>query len=74
MKWYVDQAAAKTYEELKANHVSDYQKIFDRVDLNLGQTVSTKPTDEFFLHTKQELQQMLKDVSWKLCYSSMEDL
>ena len=46
MKWYVDQAAAKTYEELKANHVSDYQKIFDRVDLNLGQTVSTKPTDE----------------------------
>ena len=46
VKWYVDQAAAKTYEELKANHVSDYQKIFDRVDLNLGQTVSTKPTDE----------------------------
>ena len=46
VKWYVDQAAAKTYEELKANHISDYQKIFDRVDLNLGQTVSTKPTDE----------------------------
>ena len=46
VKWYVDQAAAKTYEELKANHVSDYPKIFDRVDLNLGQTVSTKPTDE----------------------------
>ena len=46
VKWYVDQAAAKTYEELKANHVSDYQKIFDRVDLNLGQTVSTKSTDE----------------------------
>ena len=46
VKWYVDQAAAKTYEELKANHVSDYQKIFDRVDLNLGQKVSTKPTDE----------------------------
>ena len=46
VKWYVDKASAKTYEELKANHVSDYQKIFDRVDLNLGQTVSTKPTDE----------------------------
>ena len=46
VKWYVDQASAKTYEELKANHVSDYQKIFDRVDLNLGQTVSTKSTDE----------------------------
>ena len=46
VKWYVDQAAVKTYEELKANHVSDYQEIFNRVDLNLGQTVSTKPTDE----------------------------
>jgi len=46
VKWYVDQASAKTYEELKANHIGDYQNIFDRVDLNLGQTVSTKPTDE----------------------------
>ena len=46
VKWYVDRASAKTYEELKANHISDYQNIFDRVDLNLGQTVSTKPTDE----------------------------
>ncbi|WP_455774031.1 glycosyl hydrolase family 95 catalytic domain-containing protein, partial [[Ruminococcus] lactaris] len=45
VKWYVDQAAVKTYEELKANHVSDYQKIFNRVDLDLGQTVSTKTTD-----------------------------
>ena len=45
VKWYVDQAAVKTYEELKANHVSDYQEIFNRVDLNLGQTVSTKTTD-----------------------------
>lgn len=54
VKWYVDQAAAKTYEELKANHVSDYQKIFDRVDLNLGQTVSTKPTDELLSAYKAE--------------------
>lgn len=45
VKWYVDQAAVKTYEELKENHVSDYQEIFNRVDLNLGQTVSTKTTD-----------------------------
>ena len=42
VKWYVDQAEVKTYEELKANHVSDYQNIFNRVDLDLGQTVSTK--------------------------------
>ena len=44
--WYVNQAAAKTYEDLKVNHVNDYQNIFNRVDLDLGQTVSTKPTDE----------------------------
>ena len=41
----MDQAEVKTYEELKANHVSDYQNIFNRVDLDLGQTVSTKTTD-----------------------------
>lgn len=45
VKWYVDQAEVKTYEELKADHVSDYQNIFNRVDLDLGQTVSTKTTD-----------------------------
>lgn len=45
VKWYVDQAKVKTYEELKANHISDYQNIFNRVDLDLGQTVSTKTTD-----------------------------
>ncbi len=45
VKWYVDQAKVKTYEELKANHVNDYQNIFNRVDLDLGQTISTKTTD-----------------------------
>lgn len=45
VKWYVDQAKVKTYEELKENHVNDYQNIFNRVDLDLGQTVSTKTTD-----------------------------
>ena len=45
VKWYVDQAKVKTYEELKANHVNDYQNIFNRVDLDLGQTISKKTTD-----------------------------
>ena len=45
VKWYVDQAAAKSYGELKANHVGDYQNIFNRVDLDLGQTLSTKTTE-----------------------------
>ncbi len=42
VKWYVDQAEVKDYDELKANHVSDYQNIFNRVDLDLGQTVVIK--------------------------------
>ena len=45
VKWYVEQAEAKGYDKLKADHISDYQKIFDRVDLDLGQGASSKTTD-----------------------------
>lgn len=31
-------AAAKTYEELKASHVADFQSLFNRVSLEVGQT------------------------------------
>ncbi len=30
VKWYVEQAEAKGYDKLKADHISDYQKIFNR--------------------------------------------
>lgn len=43
---YVSKAAAKTYDKLKADHVADYQNIFERVDLDLGQMPSDKTTDE----------------------------
>ena len=36
----------KTYDEVKAEHVSDYKSIFDRVNLNLGQALPNIPTDE----------------------------
>jgi len=40
-------AAAKGYEQLKAAHVADYQKYFQRVSLDLGSTAAAqKPTDE----------------------------
>lgn len=42
---YVDAASEKTYDALKEDHVADYREIFDRVDLNLGQTASQKTTD-----------------------------
>lgn len=43
---YVSEAAAKDYDTLKADHVADYQNIFERVDLDLGQIPSDKTTDE----------------------------
>lgn len=45
IKGYVDTAAAKDYDTLKAEHINDYDSIFGRVELNLGQEVSEKTTD-----------------------------
>ncbi|MBT2225040.1 glycoside hydrolase N-terminal domain-containing protein [Nonomuraea sp. NEAU-A123] len=42
----VDEAAAKGYDELKAAHIADYRKLFDRVRLDLGQSTPKIPTDE----------------------------
>lgn len=74
VKWYVDQAKVKTYEELKANHVNDYQNIFNRVTWIWDRPFQKRRQMHFFLHIRQELHQKLKDVSWKSCCSSMEDL
>ena len=42
----VTAAAAKGYEDVKADHLEDYKELFDRVTLDLGQTVSSKTTDQ----------------------------
>ena len=42
----IESAAEKGYEAVKADHIADYSELFSRVELNLGQTVSEKPTDE----------------------------
>ena len=43
---YVDKASKKSYDALKQSHIDDFNSIFGRVELNLGQEVSTKTTDE----------------------------
>ena len=43
---YLADAAAKSYEQLLANHQADYTELYDRVSLNLGATQPTIPTDE----------------------------
>ena len=42
----VDAAVVKGYTDVKADHLSDYQELFNRVNLDLGQTVSDKTTDQ----------------------------
>lgn len=42
----VEAAADKGFQSVKADHVADYGALFNRVDLDLGQTVSERPTDE----------------------------
>jgi alpha-L-fucosidase 2 len=45
----IAKAASKTYDELKATHVADHRRYFDRVSLDLGargQTAENIPTDE----------------------------
>ncbi|WP_436494327.1 glycosyl hydrolase family 95 catalytic domain-containing protein [Actinokineospora sp. HUAS TT18] len=42
----VDTAAAKSFDTLRAAHVADHKALFDRVKLNIGQVVPTKPTDD----------------------------
>jgi len=39
-------AAGKTYEQLRAAHVADYQQLFNRVHLNLGPAKDDRATDE----------------------------
>ncbi|WP_424528902.1 glycosyl hydrolase family 95 catalytic domain-containing protein [Sphaerisporangium viridialbum] len=41
----VDQAAGKSFDQLKRAHVADYRQLFDRVRLDLGQSTPQVPTD-----------------------------
>ncbi len=54
VKACVDGAAAKSYEELYAYHVADVYEMMNRVDLNIGQTEATAPTDELLASYKKD--------------------
>ncbi len=43
---YVRAACGLTYEQLRRRHVEDYQRLFTRVQLDLGSRGKTDPTDE----------------------------
>ncbi|MGO4771466.1 glycoside hydrolase N-terminal domain-containing protein [Flavobacterium sp. W22_SRS_FK3] len=46
----MEKAISKSYKTLKEAHILDYQKLFQRVSLNLGKTTATNlPTDERLL-------------------------
>jgi alpha-L-fucosidase 2 len=48
----LEEASAKSFKQLRKNHVSDYQELFSRVSLNLG-TASNLPTiDRLNAHKK----------------------
>ena len=42
----VNAAVERGYEAVKASHLADYQEMFSRVELDLGQTVSERTTDQ----------------------------
>jgi alpha-L-fucosidase 2 len=44
---YLSKLEGKSYKEIKAAHVSDYQELYSRVELDLGESeISNRPTDE----------------------------
>ena len=52
---YLQAVGDKSFEELRADHIADYQKLFNRVQLDLGTTEAVrKPTDERLSDIKNE--------------------
>ncbi len=68
VKGYVSGAEAKVkaggYETLKEDHVNDYDHIFGRLDLNIGQAVSDKTRISCWRHIKKERLPKQKNVIW----------
>jgi len=45
-----DKAIAKSYSQLKKDHISDYQSLFNRVSLNVGDVKPVIPTNELLVN------------------------
>ena len=53
-KSIIDRSAEITFERLRQNHLEEYQKLFDKVSLSLGDdSLSAKPTDERLAEMKK---------------------
>jgi alpha-L-fucosidase 2 len=46
-------AVAKPFAKLRADHIADYQRFFQRVELDLGSLPSDRPTDERLANVQQ---------------------
>lgn len=54
-KKYLANLEGKSYETLKADHISDHQKLFNRVELDLGSSeISNRPTNERLISFQQD--------------------
>ncbi|CAH1192956.1 hypothetical protein PAECIP111891_00466 [Paenibacillus allorhizoplanae] len=42
----INSASIKSYSTLRSNHMNDYQALFNRVSLNLGESIPQIPTDQ----------------------------
>ncbi len=52
VKKLVDDAAQKGYSSVKADHLTDYRSLYNRMSLDVGQTSTEKPTDELIVAYK----------------------
>ncbi|SCP96722.1 glycosyl hydrolase family 95 catalytic domain-containing protein [Anaerobium acetethylicum] len=50
----ITNAVTKGYDQVKADHLADYQELFSRVDLDLGQETPTLTTDELLKQYKAD--------------------
>lgn len=52
---YLKKLAGKSYEEIKSEHIKDYQELYNRVELDLGSSeISNRPTNERINTFKQD--------------------
>lgn len=52
---FLSKLDGKSYKEIKAAHISDYQELYNRVELDLGESeISKRPTDERLISFNQD--------------------
>ncbi|MFC0624375.1 glycosyl hydrolase family 95 catalytic domain-containing protein [Kribbella deserti] len=50
----VDAASRMSYDGLRARHIADHRRLFDRVSVNLGQVVPSVPTDDLLSRYRED--------------------